>query len=152
MKPQFSILALLVITAYAAINVAAFRSLGFSAAARWLWWGIVFLALIESTGRTAARTVFARGLCLSVLFAFAAISYNHAHLYPLLLLLEQTTDAISGTQADEDVHHFAIELAAHLFGLIGGALAVWRFRRLERYGNRESEPNRSENGMLSNAE
>ncbi|MDZ4780125.1 MAG: hypothetical protein SGJ19_07735 [Planctomycetia bacterium] len=132
MKPRFSILTLLGVTAYVAINAAAFQSLAVCAVARWLWWGLMFLVLIVATGRTSGRTVFARGLLLSVLFAFTAITYHNAHLWPLLNWLENLTNTLAGTSADEDVYFLVITNATLAFGLVGGALSLWRYRVLER--------------------
>ncbi len=139
MKPRFSILTLLGVTAYVAINAAAFQSLAVCAVARWLWWGLIFLVLIVATGRTSGRTVFARGLFLSVLLAYDSLTYHHAHLYPLLEWLEVVTNTLAGKSADEDVYFLVIQNTASAFGLVGGALSLWLYRVNERRAKEEVE-------------
>lgn len=92
----------------------------------------MFLAAIEASGRTSGRSVFARGVLLSVLLAWSAMIFHQAHLYSTLQWIETCVNALAGEVADEDAYHLAIEQAVLAFGLVGGSLSLWRFRTMER--------------------
>jgi hypothetical protein len=131
MKLRYSILSLLALMAYVALNAAAIHNLQVCAIARWLWWGLMFLTVFEASGRTSGRSVFARGVLFSALLAWSALVFHQAHLYSTLQWIETGVNALAGGAADEDVHHLAIEQAVLAFGLLGGVLSLWRYRILE---------------------
>ncbi len=135
MKPRFSILTLLGITAYVALNVAAFRSRLTCNIAQCVWWVLVFYTLIVAVGRTTTRTVFARAFLASMLIAFGAIAFEF---WPFVI--ELIAD-IAETLAEPDPTMgksflFACNVCLG-FGLLCGSLAIWNYRRQERRANQE---------------
>ncbi len=129
MKPKFSILTLLVITAYVAVNAAAFRSELMLYVAQCQWHAIVFALIVVAAGRTTPQTVFARGCLLTFLLTFGALIIEA---FPVVtMLVVAITDSLKETGGPGPYQVTAASFSL-VFGLLGGCIALWRFRVLER--------------------
>lgn len=151
MKPRFSILMLLGITAFVGVSIAAFLQplsiwiqVAFYAAA------IVMLGvLVVACGRTSGQSVFCRGMICSVM------------MFTVFRMWEPVTPSISRTRLwdrpftyytgdsvvvsippsrewlDTANNHarLAMQSVQFVFGILGGSLALWRYRVLERRTN-----------------
>ncbi len=134
MKPRFSILTLLGVTAYVAMNAAAHAQ-----PLTYLPYGAYYLAvamlvhlIVIAAGPTTERSVFARGLLLAVALTNAIQFWE-----PEELLLygrgASTFTYTPDTVQSKDTRQALVSQNTHLvFGIVCGSLALWRYRRLER--------------------
>lgn len=150
MKPRFSILTLLGITAYVAVNVAALQKpdSGWTIIVFYTWLAILAFASINAAQPSSPAAVFSRG------FVFVALVYGASTFVYRMVTLGQPplphiylTDFIHSLMTGDgrgprfDPFAASPALALYLvpfhnvsliFGLFGGSLALWRYRRLER--------------------
>lgn len=158
MKPRFSILALMGIMAYVAVHIAGltFPLSWWNSISFYLWVLLVAWASIEAFSSKSKRSAFAGGLLMATLSYCAAASFEgelsaglygnnsgphikmpHDHLEHLLDQSMDQTIAIGLPPVKEllrkeAIHRSAVVLSSIALGLLGGCLALWRYRRLER--------------------
>lgn len=153
MKPRFSIRMLLGVTAYAAICIAGLvKPLSWWSDIAFVAWffTMIWLAAIAA-GRTSSASVFSRAFILSAL-AYIGVSWIRSEYYtrggvatwrvPHEALWIAVNPDITNDPADPDGNLWFSQgmllarlihvYTASIFGLLGGGLALWRYRRLER--------------------
>lgn len=136
MKPQFSIFALLLMTTYAGVNVAAWAQplgfwpyVAFSLAAAWLLY-LVAIAAVSA----GAPSAFARGMLLVIVLFGPAREFVPTHDMPYVLYGSGAgVDLNNPVQVRKDYNRESlVNQNLHLgFGLAGGCLALWRYRWLQ---------------------
>lgn len=142
MKPRFSILGLLGITAYVAITLAGIaqpRSYWPEAAFYFSVLGLVYLVTV-ACGPTGRFAVFARGMVLG--FMLFPIVRQLEPVYfdsNRLLLLNWYWSFRKTNKALDGMDTLAEQFNQTVFGLICGLLALWRYRVLQRREKEQSE-------------
>lgn len=133
MKPRFSILALLGITAYVAVTVGGIVSTNsiWNYANQGVWIATVAWGIIVASGKDSAGAAFGRGFTLSCLACLAFASFHYA------VWDHQRSRFIFSGVPFADFIRVAILHDSIIVGLAGGCLALGRYRRLERREQRE---------------
>ncbi len=161
MKPRFSILTLLGITAYVAVNVAALQrpGTGWSNVAFFMWLAILVIAAIHAAQESSGITVFARGMVLVTLvygaatFVYRMVHFDQPplpHVYVAGVIQRLTSespypkdrfwfDPFAVGTSNLQVYLVAFQNVSLALGLLGGSLALWRYRVLERRAAKESQ-------------
>ncbi len=124
MKPRFSILTLLGITAYASIIFVGFNSpIMFSL----IWMLIILIAVGVSTGDTCGRVVAARGFLVGASVALIVS-------FPCLLAIDyhESLSPMRGEKRHGTLSYLAIVNSQLAFGMLCGCVALGAHRRLER--------------------
>ncbi len=150
MKPRFSILTLLGVTAYVALNaaVAVRPTSAWSAILFYAWLIIMLKQCLNAASDTSSNAVFARAtLCGTIVYTVAALvesyasvvqpgdlSLPHNAIYWIVLsLTEDDADSLMKVIPQRVGYFQWILLNSGLAcGLFVGSLALWRYRRLER--------------------
>jgi hypothetical protein len=146
MKPRFSILTLLGITAYVAVNAAAIASplSGLVLLVLVLWTGIVCAVASVAAQSNSSTAVAARGTFFGVLTYFVAAwvdetwytsDYRLPHFYVGEVLSDNVARSHYGVIGE--MYRLAFLNVSLIFGLLGGSLALWHYRRQERRANQE---------------
>jgi hypothetical protein len=150
MKPRFTILTLLGVTAYVAINTAAFLNpvpilsyLQFALAVT-----LVLAATVEAAGPSSARAVFCRGfVAATVLYGVFQLwepSFYQAGRGALTFWVDITMFSEHTLMTEADMLAASRQstiVGVNVFmtaGLAIGFLALWRYRALERREKNES--------------
>lgn len=133
MKPRFSILTLLGITAYVAISFAGVLSKTWFFIASGVW-SIAMLALFALAIRErSAQVIFARGfVCGGMLFVLLFIGnldFAEELLRFIRNIVDDSTNVAINSRATESL---IIQSVATLLGTAIGTTALWRYRVLER--------------------
>lgn len=158
MKPRFSILALMGVTAYVAVVVAAINTPTnqvVNAMAFYCWLAATIALAVLGAQSTSAVTVFARG-CLFTSLIYFVVGWSGIDFLlpgpemPNQYLSEWLSDRAKGMTppagsskhqhefyASEYIWRHMLHNCSLAFGLVGGCLALWRYRVLER---RAKEP------------
>ncbi len=148
MKPRFSIIDLLSLTAWVGITIAALATLSpsWTYGVLWTWVGVLVWNGANAAQPSAARTVFASGLLYATLIYSAASAATARYgilpgvvQMPHTLLAEAivgpmpstegslaTTEYLDRIITDEYVVIILFANTSLAFGLIGGCLALWR--------------------------
>ncbi|MDZ4783984.1 MAG: hypothetical protein SGJ19_27365 [Planctomycetia bacterium] len=165
MKPKFSILTLLGITAYVAVNSSAFLypMSAWVPAAFWLSVAIMAGWAVVAAQLTTPRTVFARGaLLFSLIYATSVIRTDgengivkmpHDYMLDALnwfhgdILAEGMADYGSTSEGVPSFYYARVKRSnltsvaryevALMAGVVGGSLALWHYQRKERRANQE---------------
>lgn len=154
MKPRFSILTLLALTTWFALSFAALRSPPSSPISAWMivayiyWYVILAFFAVHASQRSSTHSIFARGALLFALIYSAAFwsrdgYFSDSSDWPLPhtcvadKLIEWTTPAVpqnlrAEINRQQCIRRLATCNVALAFGVLGGCLAVWQYRRLER--------------------
>ena len=156
MKPRFSILTLLAITAYVAITAGGFvNSLG-NWIATGLWCISTFAMIpIATAGKTGPLVVFARGFLLGCFWLVIVAIANYGSLEYVLAVpgeyfdsrveeavyigdgVRREIDASAQPVATIDLIHLFLQTVFTVIGSVSGLLAVWYYRRQERRAHQE---------------
>jgi hypothetical protein len=167
MKPTFSILTVLGFTAYAGLAFASFRD-AYSVAGQlsvYAYLGMLaYAAIVAASERaTSPRGAFA-GAFLGLAIAYSivdvgpgqllqgspALDLPHSHIVDLIVGPEPTTQVMFGDDGGamalrvlerQEVRYISSMHFSVLFGLLGGCLALWRYRVQERWAKRENSGN-----------
>lgn len=154
MRPHFSILGLLAVTAYIALAVGGLRSpLSLAGSiALYGWLALMFTLSVSASGASSRRSAFARAALAASIAYIAASHFQRSPDYPqrgvvfelphrLIYLIEfddrppfrQFPFNVRVTEGKLDVSIYRERVAtAHgslLFGLLAGCIATWRFDR-----------------------
>lgn len=140
MKPRFSILTLLGITAYVAVNVAAFArpTTIWISIAFWIAFVVIVALLVAASGRTSNQSVFARGMLLGVLVYDVLRRWEPGSWFGWEWSYFRVDSHSELFEVMANRQTLAMQSSQLAFGLLGGCLALWRYRRNERREKQES--------------
>ncbi len=155
MKPRFSILGLLALTAYIAINVAAFLEprTYLPHVAFFLAFAILIVLVVLAARPSGGRSVFAKGMLLTILVfsmmrelepvipdtaAGAYLQFEYIYLFENPLDERSTLPNFDRAIATSNRVQICRLNTHFVVGVCGGLLALWRFRAYEQ--RRRGEP------------
>ncbi|MDZ4780126.1 MAG: hypothetical protein SGJ19_07740 [Planctomycetia bacterium] len=161
MKPRFTLLTLLGVIAWVAVNAAALRINGdaWSNVAFFIWLAILVVAAIYAAQDSSGITVFARGMVLVTLvygaatFVYRMVHFDQPplpHVYVAGAIQSLTSewpypndrfwfDPFAAGTGNLRIYLVAFQNVSLAFGLLGGSLALWRYRLLERRAKEKAE-------------
>lgn len=136
MKPRFSILALLGVTAYVAVLFAGFLQPVWITVSQWMIYVVNAAFIIVAAGKASSSSVFARGMILAI-GVFAGQIYSGTPLAQMLTPVFFYIEHYYPRGSEEQAHLYGV-IAWQFYFVIGaavGCLALWRYRVLERRQN-----------------
>ncbi|MDZ4780329.1 MAG: hypothetical protein SGJ19_08760 [Planctomycetia bacterium] len=136
MKPRFSILTLLGITAYLALVIAGLLSEVWNVVAIAVWAIGTLLLFAVVTGQASGQVQFARGFVAGLTWSGITFLFTvklwQRWLYDAANALRESFNT---TLNISELETHILQLIATAIGLVFGTLACWRYRVLERRAN-----------------